>query len=710
MTADSRSERNKMHHRMEMELAGRRLEIETGRFAKQAHGAVLVRYGDTVVLTAVVADRNASRDMGFFPLTVEYRERSYAAGKIPGGFFKREGRPSENEVLSARLIDRPIRPLFPEGFHSETQVYCLVVSSDQENDPDILGLIGSSTALMLSDIPWDGPVSAVRMGHVDGALVVNPSLEQKQRSLLDLVVAVRGDDVVMLEGGCSQLPESLVLEAIGIARAEAGRINDLQRSLAAAAGAPKREVSPAAVPDGLDEAVEAVGREEFDKVYGHGRKEMWGQAVEAAMARVLPMAERFGMAPDSPEWLGMAADSMERAEKSYVRRRLAVEKVRFDGRAPDQVRGIDCVVGLLPRAHGSAVFTRGETQALVAATLGGDSDEQRIDAITGEYTKSFMLHYNFPSFSVGEVKPIRTPGRREIGHGHLAEMAIQAVLPDAESFPYTIRVVSDILESNGSSSMATVCGGTLSLMDAGVPLKAPVAGVALGLAKHGDDYVILTDIAGVEDHLGEMDLKIAGSAQGVTAVQMDLKIEGISTGILAEAFERARRGRLGILDIMAQTLSGPRAELSPHAPRMLTTKINTDKIGKLIGPGGKMIRSIQEEAGVKIDICDDGTVRILSSDAEAAAKALRMVEGVVGVPQVDRIYEGTVTTVAKFGAFVEIMPGTDGLVHISEISDERVREVGDVLRKGDRVKVRVLDIRDDGKISLTMRGLDDDGQ
>jgi len=676
--------------------------------AKQAHGSVLVRYGDSAVLVAAVSQENSSTTPGFFPLTVEYRERTYAAGKIPGGFFKREGRPSESEILSARLIDRPIRPLFPDGYMSETQVHCMIISSDSENSTDLLGLIGASASLMISDIPWAGPVSAVRMGLIDGALVVNPTMKQLEDSRLDLVVAVRGDHVVMLEGGCREVSEKTVVEAIEMARVEAGRINELQLQLVKQCGKPKRSFTPAELPGGLQEAVARVAAPHFAGAYGSSSKEKWHTAVEEArLAATEGLAADFGHDPAEDKWKLLVIIAMDYAEKAFVRDKLAHEHVRCDGRAVDQIRQITCEVGVLPRAHGSALFTRGETQALVAAALGGDSDEQRIDALTGEYTKSFMLHYNFPSFSVGEVKPIRGPGRREIGHGHLAEMALQAVIP-GEDFPYTIRLVSDILESNGSSSMATVCGGTLCLMDAGVPIKAPVAGVALGLVKAGDDYVILSDIAGVEDHLGDMDLKIAGTASGVTAVQMDLKVEGVSTGILAEAFDRAKQGRLHILSVMAGTLSRHRDDLSPYAPRVITTRINTDKIGKLIGPGGKMIRSITEETGVKIDISDDGTVNILSTDAEAAQKALRIIEGIVGSPKLGKVYEGTVTTVAKFGAFVEILPGTDGLVHISEISRERIREVSDVLKKGDRVRVKVIEIREDGKINLTMKNLDEE--
>jgi polyribonucleotide nucleotidyltransferase len=689
-------------------LAGRKLTIETGRMARQAHGSVLVTYGESQVLVAAVAETKKSNAFGFFPLTVEYRERTYAAGKIPGGFFKREGRPSEAEILAARLIDRPLRPLFPDGFNCETQVYCIVIGSDSDNNPDLLGLIGASAALCISDIPWSGPVSAVRMGLIDGKPVVNPTMEQLETSDMDLIVAVRGSDLVMLEGGCREVPESVVLEAIEVARVEAGRINQIQLELVNAVGRAKRTFTPAPVPDGLVDAVRQTAEPILHAAYGRSGKLDWIATMDKAFEAVTTeLAERFGFEPADEKWRVYAGVTLEEIEKDYVRRRLAVDGLRCDGRAVTQVRPISCEIGIIPRAHGSALFTRGETQALVAATLGGDSDEQRIDALTGEYSKSFMLHYNFPSFSVGEVKPVRGPGRREIGHGHLAEMAIQAVMPGEEAFRYTVRVVSDILESNGSSSMASVCGGSLCLMDAGVPIKAPVAGVALGLVKHGDSFAILTDIAGVEDHLGDMDLKIAGSRQGVTAVQMDLKVEGISSAILSKAFQQSREGRLEVLSAMEKTIGRPREELSPHAPRMITTKINTDKIGKLIGPGGKMIRSITEATGVKMDIADDGTVTILSTEAEAAMRALKMVEDLVGVPKVGKIYEGTVSTVAKFGAFVEIMPGTDGLVHISEISDKRISEVSDVLKKGDRVRVRVLEIRDDGKISLSMRKVDE---
>jgi polyribonucleotide nucleotidyltransferase len=692
---------------VQKDVAGRTLSIETGRMARQAHGAVLVRYGDSAVLVAAVSEDSGSAIPSFFPLTVEYRERSYAAGKIPGGFFKREGRPSEVEVLAARLIDRPLRPLFPDGYMNETQVHVMVVSSDSENNPDLLGLIGASASLLISDIPWSGPVSAVRIGRIDGALVVNPTFEQLEKSQMNLIVAVRGEDVVMLEGSCGELPESAVVEAIELARAEAARINELQMDLARQTGKAKKAFTSAALPEGLLEAVAKSAEPFFSSAYGKSSKEMWHDAVESAKDKATEeLAASFGFEPAEDKWKLLVIIAIDKVEKTFVRRKLAHDHVRCDGRAIDQIRPIWCEVGVLPRAHGSALFTRGETQALVAAALGGDSDEQRVDPLTGEYTKSFMLHYNFPSFSVGEVKPIRGPGRREIGHGHLAEMAMQAVIP-GEEFPYTIRLVSDILESNGSSSMATVCGSTLCLMDAGVPIKAPVAGVALGLVKDGPDYVVLTDIAGVEDHLGDMDLKIAGTGTGVTAVQMDLKVEGISTAILTEAFERSRQGRLHVLSAMSGTIAKPRAELSPYAPRVITTRINTDKIGKLIGPGGKMIRSITEETGVKIDIADDGTVSILSTDAGAAEKALRIIEGIVGTAKVGKVYEGTVTTVAKFGAFVEILPGTDGLVHISEISRERVREVSDVLKKGDRVRVKVIEVREDGKINLTMKDVEE---
>jgi polyribonucleotide nucleotidyltransferase len=688
-------------------ICGRKLTLETGRMAKQAGGAVYVQYGESAVLVAACASP-MKFDPGFFPLTIEYRERSYAAGKIPGGFFKREGRPSEKEVLTARLIDRPLRPLFADGFKEEVQVYCLVLSSDDENDPALLGMIGSSAALMISDIPWDGPVSSVRVGRVEGEIVLNPTNAQLELSDLDLIVACRGDEVVMLEGSAHELSEDVIALAIEMGAAEAARINALQIRLVELAGKPKREFEATALPEGLYERVYPVVSRELDRFYGTGGKDEMSGALKAAMnALEDPEGEFFAEAEDN-QWQDHVRKAAYKAEKDYYRSRLLGDGVRYDGRGRNDVRQITCEIGVLPRVHGSALFTRGETQALVAATLGGSRDEQRVDALMGEYFKSFMLHYNFPSFSVGEVKPIRGPGRREIGHGHLAETAVRVMIP--EEFNYTIRVVSDILESNGSSSQATVCGASLCLMDAGVPLKRHVAGVALGLVTDGQKSMVLSDIAGAEDHLGDMDLKIAGTTEGITAIQMDLKVEGVGQKLLADAFLQARENRLYILESMNQCIDQARDDLSPHAPRIITMKIDRDRIGKLIGPGGKNIRAITEESGAEINIEDDGTVTILTNDGNKANKAVKMVEACVGVPKEGKIYEGTVSSIQAFGAFVEIMPGIDGLLHISQISEKRVTEVKDVLRRGQQVRVRVTKVREDGKIDLTMRNLDDSAE
>ena len=687
------------------EVAGRTLTIESGRMARQAHGSVYVTYGGSSVLVAAVAA--GERNVGFFPLTIEYRERTYAAGKIPGGFFKREGRPQEKETLTARMIDRPLRPLFPKGFKEETLVYCLVLSSDGENDPALLGMIGSSASLLISDIPWDGPVSAVKVGMIEGRIVLNPTPEEEEASDLDLVVAVKGDDVVMLEGCCSQLPEDTVLEAIRAAALEAKKINDIQRELASIVGKETRSFTPPSLPEGLADAVRGVAFPEFQAVYGDGRKHSLSEAGATAREKAAELiADRY-TDMDESELSAAIATAVNDAEKEFVRKKLLDERMRPDRRAEDEIRQITSEVGVLPRPHGSALFTRGETQALVAVTLGGARDEQRIDALMGEYKKDFMLHYNFPSFSVGEVRRVMGPGRREIGHGHLAEMAIAQVLPKKkEEFNYTIRVVSDILESNGSSSQATICGASLSLMDAGVPITDPVAGVALGLVTDGEKHIILSDIAGVEDHLGDMDLKIAGTAKGITAIQMDLKVEGIPLDLLGRAMHQARAGRQYILDEMGKVIDRPRSELSQYAPRIFTVTIDKDMIGKLIGPGGKNIRGITEETGAEINIEDDGTVIVLSEDSEAARKALDMIELCTGKPKLGQIYDGVVANIMNFGAFVEIMPGTDGLVHISQISHDRVEKVEDELKRGQRVRVKVIAIKDNGKIDLTMKDID----
>lgn len=694
---------------VQKEIAGRTLTIESGRMAKQADGAVYVTYGGSAVLVA--ATSAGERDLPFFPLTIEYRERTYAAGKIPGGFFKREGAPQEKEKLTARLIDRPLRPLFPKGFKEDTQVYCLVLSSDGENDPNLLGVIGASASLMVSDIPWDGPVSAVKVGRIDGKFVVNPTMDQQAESDIDLVVAVKGDDVVMLEGSALQVSEDDVMEAIRLASSEAALINELQLELKEKAGREKRPFVPPVTPEGFEEAMQAIAFPEFEKVYGNGEKHALAEA--GAVAAETAMETLAGRYPEYEEEaiLGKAvSQAVNKAEKDFVRDRLLGKRQRPDNRGEGEVRQVTCEVGVLPRPHGSALFTRGETQALVAITLGGARDVQRIDALMGEYTKDFMLHYNFPSFSVGEVRPIRGPGRREIGHGHLAEMALRSVMPSEKTdFGYTVRIVADILESNGSSSQATICGGSLSLMDAGVPISDAVAGIALGLVTDGSRYIILSDIAGVEDHLGDMDLKIAGTRKGITAIQMDLKVEGISMDILAEAVKRGRENRNSILDDMDAVIDRPRAELSDFAPRIFTVQIDRDMIGKLIGPGGKNIRAIQEETGADINVDDDGMVMVLSDDSAAAQRALEMVELSTGKPKIGQIYDGVVVNIMNFGAFVEIMPGTDGLVHISQMSKERVEKVEDVLKRGQKIKVKVTTIKDNGKIDLTMKDVPQDG-
>ena len=696
-----------MSNVVKCEIAGRTLSIETGRMAKQAHGSVYVTYGDSSVLVA--ATSGGLRDLPFFPLTIEYRERTYAAGKIPGGFFRREGQPQAKEILTARLIDRPLRPLFPSEYMEETPVYCLVLSSDGQNDPSLLAMVGASASLLISDIPWDGPVSSVKIGRIDEKFVINPTMDEQKISELDLIVAVKGSDVVMLEGSTDQLSEELVLEAIKLAATEAARINELQIELQNLAGRKKRQPEIAIViPEDLQGIINGIAFPEFEKVYGNGEKNALSEAGEVAADSALEkLAGKYEHLDDEVQLRKIISNSVHDAEKLFVRQKLLVDRKRPDGRAEGDVRKITCEIGVLPRPHGSALFTRGETQALVAVTLGGARDVQRIDALMGEYTKDFMLHYNFPSFSVGEVRPARGPSRREIGHGHLAEMALSHVMPkEKKDFNYTVRVVSDILESNGSSSQATICGGSLSLMDAGVPVSDAVAGVALGLVTDGNNHIILSDIAGVEDHLGDMDLKIAGTRTGITAIQMDLKVEGISLDVLGEAMGRARENRIFILDEMDSVISEPRETLSEYAPRVYTISIEKDMIGKLIGPGGKNIRAITEETGADINIEDDGTVVILSDDAEAANRTLELIELSTGKPKIGQIYDGVVVNIMNFGAFVEIMPGTDGLVHISQISKNRVENVEDVLKRGQHVKVKVTSIKDNGKIDLTMKDVE----
>ncbi len=686
------------HQRVQIEFHGRPLTVETGRMARQAGGAALVQFGESVVLVTATALTTAREGIDFFPLTCDYQEKTFAAGKIPGGFFKREGRPAEKEILTSRLIDRPLRPLFPKGFNCETQVIATVLSHDKENDPDVLSLLGASTALVLSDIPWNGPMAAVRIGRVDGRFVINPTTSQLATSDMNVIVAGSRDAIVMVEGGAQMVPEAALLDALFTAHEALQPLIALQESLQRLVGKPKRSVTPPAVAPELERQVREAALPSLKAALAKPGKQERYDALDQARDDVVA---RLG--EGTPERAKQVAAIFDHLKKDVVREAIVQQKRRLDGRGLADVRPITCEVEVLPRTHGSAVFTRGETQALVVATLGTSSDEQKIDALIGEQYKKFMLHYNFPPFSTGEVKFLRSPGRREIGHGALAERALAPILPSEEEFPYTIRIVSEILESNGSSSMATVCGGSLALMDGGVPIKAPVAGVAMGLIKEGGEVRVLSDILGDEDHLGDMDFKVAGAEAGVTALQMDIKIGGVTRAIMQQALEDARRARLHILGIMNQTLARPRDELSTHAPRIVTIHIKPDRIRDLIGPGGKVIRGITEETGVKIDVEDDGTVLVASSDGEAMQKALDKIRGVTAEAEVGKIYRGTVRKIVDFGAFVEIFPGTDGLVHISQLADERVRKVSDVLKEGDVISVKVLEVDRSGKIRLSRK-------
>ncbi|MEA2108986.1 MAG: polyribonucleotide nucleotidyltransferase [Pseudomonadota bacterium] len=680
-----------------LEVEESNIVLETGKLAKQAGGSVVVRSGDTMVLVTAVADRKGREGIDFFPLTVDYREKTYAAGKIPGGFFKREGRPTDRETLTSRLIDRPIRPLFPKGFTCETQVIATVISVDGKHDAAILALTGASAALMISDIPFTGPIAGVRVGRIDGKLVSNPLQDEMENSDLDIVMACSYEAVVMVEGGARELPEDVIIEALKFGHQAAQPLLQAQEEMAKQVGKQKRVV----VAPQLDEQLTAVVVEEYGSRFDEGlaisdkleRRDYFSDLK----AEIAVQLENHDIQVND---LG---EVFENQLSTAIRQQIYQQKVRIGGRAVDEVRQISCEVGLLPRVHGSALFTRGETQALVTGTLGTSSDEQRIDSLLGESFKRFMLHYNFPPFSVGEARFLRGPGRREIGHGLLAERALTPVLPSDEEFPYTIRVVSDILESNGSSSMATVCGGSLALMDGGVPLKAPVAGIAMGLVKEGDDFIVLSDILGDEDHVGDMDFKVAGTREGITAIQMDIKITGISQEIMKKALDQAREGRFTILGIMEKCLAESREEISTYAPRIITVTVHQDKIRDVIGPGGKNIRAIVEKTGAKIDIEDSGEIKIASADEDAADMAIAMIRDLTQEAEVGKIYLGKVQKIMDFGAFVEIFPGTDGLVHISQLAHERVRNVRDVLKEGDEVLVKVLEVDRQGKIKLSRK-------
>jgi polyribonucleotide nucleotidyltransferase len=666
--------------------------------AKQAGGSAFVVFGETVVLATATAQSTPREGIDFFPLTCDYQEKTFAAGKIPGGFFKREGRPAEKEILSSRLIDRPIRPLFPSGFNCETQVIATVLSHDKENDPDVVSIVGASTALVLSDVPFNGPIAAVRVGRLDGKFVINPTQSQIPSLDLNIVVAGSRDAIVMVEGGAQMQPEAVVLEALFTAHDAMQPLIQMQENLRGLAGKPKRQVVQVPVDAALESRVKEIGLPKLKAALQKTAKHERYDALDAAKDEVVG-----AFATEAPDRLKDVSKAFSKLKKQVVRDLIVKDGRRLDGRGLADVRPVSCEVELLPRTHGSALFTRGETQALVVATLGTSSDEQKIDALIGEHYKRFMLHYNFPPFSTGEVKFLRSPGRREIGHGALAERALAPIIPAEEDFPYTVRIVSEVLESNGSSSMATVCGGSLSLMDAGVPIKAPVAGVAMGLIREGDEVRVLSDILGDEDHLGDMDFKVAGTEAGVTAVQMDIKIGGVTRAIMSKALEQARESRLHILGIMNGTIATPRSDLSTYAPRIVTIKIKPDRIRDLIGPGGKVIRGICEETGAKIDVEDDGTVRVASADGPALQKALERVRAITAEAEVGRIYRGTVRKIVDFGAFVEIFPGTDGLVHISQLADERVRKVSDVLKEGDVIDVKVLEVDRSGKIRLSRK-------
>jgi polyribonucleotide nucleotidyltransferase len=687
-----------MYQKVEADFHGRPFSIETGRVAKQAGGAALVQFGETVVLVTATASRSAREGIDFFPLTCDYVEKTFAAGKIPGGFFKREGRQAEKEILTSRLIDRPTRPLFPKGFRCETQVISTVLSHDRENDPDMISIVGASAALSLSDIPWNGPVAAVRVGRVGGSLVINPTTTQLADSDLNLIVAASRDAIVMVEGGARMMPEAELLDALFTAHQAAQPLIDMQEELVRQVGKPKRTVETPPRDAALEAAVQEHALPELRAALAKSVKQERYAALDDAHDET-----QAALSGDDPDRTKLVGELVDKLKKQVVREAIVREGKRVDGRGLADVRPITCEVEVLPRTHGSALFTRGETQALVVTTLGTSSDEQKIDALIGEHYKKFMLHYNFPPFSTGETKFLRGPGRREIGHGALAERALLPVLPEEVEFPYTIRIVSEVLESNGSSSMATVCGGSLSLMQAGVPVKAAVAGVAMGLIKEGDEVRVLSDILGDEDHLGDMDFKVAGTRDGVTAVQMDIKIGGVTRAIMQQALEQAREARLHILDKMDEALPAPRKDLSTYAPRIVTLHIKTDRIRDLIGPGGKTIRGIVEETGCKIDVEDDGTVFVASADGASMQRAVDWIRGLTAEAEVGKIYRGTVRKVVDFGAFVEIMPGTDGLVHISQLANERVRQVTDVVREGDVIDVKVLEIDKSGKIRLSRK-------
>jgi len=694
-------------HTRELQIGSKTLSFETGKLAKQADGSVIVRFGDSVVLVTACRAASPRENIDFLPLTVDYREYAYASGRIPGGFFKREGKMADKEVLTSRMIDRPIRPLFPAGWRHETQIIALVLSADKENDPDVLSITGASAALALSEIPFHTTIAGVRVGLVDGEYVINPTYDQRKRSAVDIILAGSKDGLVMVEAGAKEVPEEQVAKALETGHAAIKKIVATIDSLAKDAGKTKRQVVVKDVDADLAREVE-------QKALAPLTEAMRLKDKLENYARVDKVQEEFlaGYAEAEPARKADAKSIFKGLKEKVLRDEVLERRVRLDGRKFDEIRPIWSETGVLPRTHGSVVFTRGETQALVTCTLGTADDQQKIEHVDGEYYKRFMLHYNFPPFSVGEVQFMRGPGRREVGHGALAERALTPVVPPEEKFPYTIRLVSDILESNGSSSMASVCGGSMSMMDAGVPISSPVAGIAMGLImdEASGKYAILSDIAGAEDHYGDMDFKVAGTAQGITALQMDIKVTGITADIMREALEQARAGRMHILGKMAETLGESRTSVSPIAPRIVTIKIPVDKIRDVIGPGGKMIRSIIERTGVKIDVEDDGRVNVASADEAAAQKAIGIIQELTATPELNKTYVGKVQRITDFGAFVEIMPGTDGLLHVSEIANHRMKDVRDELKEGEQVMVKVINIDPTGKIRLSRKALLTDGQ
>lgn len=687
-----------MDQKLQIDFGGRPFSIETGKVAKQANGSVMVQYGETVVLVTAVTSEKKREGLDFIPLTVNYLEMTYAAGRIPGGFFKREGRPSDRETLISRFIDRPLRPLFPKGFQNEIQIIATVLSADQDNDPSILGMIGASSALSLSDIPFDGPIAGTKVGRIDGEFVLNPTHEESELSDIDLFVAGSEDAIIMVEGSAKEVKEEEILEAILFGHQSLKPVIDLQKQMKSALGVTPGEFELQKPEEAIYEKVNAIAQEKLREIFNITEKGKRRERLEEILQLAL---QELGAEEESSQ--KMVKIAFEEIYRKQVRKFIIEKKQRIDGRKHSEIRPIFCEVGILPRTHGSALFTRGETQVLAVVTFGTSEDEQKINSLTGEIYKSFMLHYNFPPFCTGEVAPMRSPSRREIGHGALAERAILPVLPSSEKFPYTIRIVSEVLESNGSSSMATVCGSTLSLMDAGVPIKAPVAGIAMGLILEDGETAILSDILGDEDHFGDMDFKVAGTAEGVTAIQMDIKVRGISKEVMRKVLDQAKEGRFHILKKMSETISEPRKDLSPHAPRIVSLQVKQEKIRDVIGPGGKNIRAIVDQTGVKVDVDDSGMVKLASPNYEAIEKAIYMIKRLTQEVEIGALYTGKVVRILGFGAIVELFHGTDGLIHISQLAEGHVKEVTDVLKEGDEVLVKVIDIDPQGRIRLSRK-------